>query len=308
MKKDKDCIDASKMSLDDWLGLVFVAEDKQKYKFVDYEFPTDKHLKEYISTISQRTDKDVKELIKKFLIPSGSLGVDSRILRDLCNSGMLLEVVEGFEYGKRLLSGKPWEGMTWMLDLLPHWPKQAIQAIDAYVLAHAQFLPDGRFRGLGDCTRIINAKYLDKIEPQEYLTDLSSRQFELLVAHMYKEDGYNVEVTKESKDGGFDVIARKLSVNSEEKVLIECKKYTGNVGVKFVRQLLGLLDVTRATRGVLVSSGGFSAPASALAVSSRRIELVNHEELCKRLNRICGPFWVSDLMGIVSREMANITS
>jgi len=306
--RDKEFLDAELISLQDWLDLLFDQEARKRYNFVDYEFPTSEHLQEYLESITSRDDDEIKKLIRFFCIPSGSLGHDSWLLKSLSLTDQLLPFVKRFEFGRRMFSGKPWEGMTWILDLLPAWPKEAVSAVDSYILAHAQFLPDGRLRGLGEVSQIINAKYLDKIEPQEVLTDLDPRQFELLIANLYRRLGFSVSVTPKQKDGGFDIVAEKALGQSEERLLVECKKYVDNVGVRIIRQLLGVLDTEGATRGVLVTTAGFTKAAKNLAIQSKRIELVGHKELCVRLNRHVGPFWVSDLKSIVSRELANTES
>jgi hypothetical protein len=54
----------------------------------------------------------------------------------------------------------PWEGITWILDLLPHWPAEALASIGAYQLAHAQDLPDGRHSSLGDAMAVIRARWV----------------------------------------------------------------------------------------------------------------------------------------------------
>jgi restriction system protein len=155
--EDKDFVDARSMSLQDWLNLLFDQNARGRYSFIDYEFPTSEHLLEYLDSIASRNDDEIKKLIRFFCIRSGSLGNDSWLLESLRVSDQLLPFVKKFEFGRRMLSGKPWEGMTWVLDLIPAWPKDAVNAVDSYILAHAQLLPDGRLRGLGQISQILNA-------------------------------------------------------------------------------------------------------------------------------------------------------
>ena len=54
----------------------------------------------------------------------------------------------------------PWERVTWILDLLPDHLSKAVDALDAYFLAHIQFLPDGRMDGLEDAEAVIRQRYL----------------------------------------------------------------------------------------------------------------------------------------------------
>ena len=133
------------LSLSRWLHLIF--DPPSNTLVVDYEFPTDKHKEEYLETLSERSDRDVKNLLLKLLIPSGSLGADdfhATYLKQAPKS----RTEHLSEYDRRVVLWDvgvkgvfPWEGITWVLDLCPWWPKEAIAALSAYTLAHIQFLP-----------------------------------------------------------------------------------------------------------------------------------------------------------------------
>ena len=64
-------------------------------------------------------------------------------------------------FGAALTKGRiqPWEGVTWVLDLLPEAPRKALHVIDAYLDVHAGLMPDGRLMGMSDARAIIRAKY-----------------------------------------------------------------------------------------------------------------------------------------------------
>ena len=128
-------IDIEHISLDEWLKLIF--DLPSDTIIADYEFPTERHKEEYLATIHNRTDEEVKKLLLRFLIPSSTLGIDE------IRFGYLVDVQKSspekfkqlmrFQYNRRLLlfGAKkspipPWEGITWVLDLLPHFPKAEI--------------------------------------------------------------------------------------------------------------------------------------------------------------------------------------
>ena len=71
MKLDKPFRDATKLSLDEWLKLLN-SKDSESYAFTTYEFPTDSMRDEYLSSIQNRTEKEVIDLLRHFLITSGS--------------------------------------------------------------------------------------------------------------------------------------------------------------------------------------------------------------------------------------------
>ena len=131
------------MNLEEWLALLFDPPDGAS--FINYAFPTDRHREEYFATINQRTDEEVYKLLKRFLIPSGTLGIDKLRLAGLAaiqkaDPEMFQRMIR-LQYYQRLVlnaSGydkvQPWEGITWVLDLLPHFPKQALEGLNAYIL------------------------------------------------------------------------------------------------------------------------------------------------------------------------------
>ncbi|HEX5364646.1 MAG TPA: restriction endonuclease [Gallionella sp.] len=267
---EKPYLDVKDLQIDEWLELVFTPEKKRKFRFIDYEFPTDNLCHDYIASLSVRSDADIKNLLRCFLIPTGGLGHDSTILHLWCESDQLLKQIDTTEYGRRLIRGQAWEGITWILDLLPPWPQLAANALDAYIRAHAQVLPDGRFRGLCDVLTVIRAKYLSAIHPKEVMECLSPREFEFLIAALFRAKGYKVRVTSQSRDGGADVLCWKHEGMVVEKHLIECKHHTGKIGVPVVRQLAGVVSETGASKGVVVSSSSFSSPAIVFANKTGR--------------------------------------
>lgn len=316
-KSTNTYVDAEKLPLAEWLDLLF--SKKRNVNFIDYEFPTDRHREEYFGTIQSREENDVLKLIKKFLIPSCSLGTDKRYLQYITSerkkNTKLNDFIMDNQYSQRLLlwaaSGgrtpPPWEGITWVLDLLPHWPRTAVQALDAYFLAHAQFFPDGRFRGLGEAVELIRHKFIgmpstsgDKIE---HLMEISPRSFECIVEQLYKEMGFRTELTREKADGGKDIIAEKSDAGKKEKTLIECKRYKKPVGVKIVRELLGVISSEKVNKGVIATSSSFTRGAKKLASENPRIELISGSKLVPLFNEYLGPKWPLNIESLVIKSL-----
>ena len=89
--------------------------------------------------------------------------------------------------------------------------------------------------------------------------------FEVLIADLFKAEGFDVELTNRTCDGGYDVVA----VRSEPlglRFLVECKrpKPGGKIGVRIVRELLGVKTTNRATKAILVTTGHFTRGARML--------------------------------------------
>lgn len=190
-------------------------------------------------------------------------------------------------------------GVRWVLDLLPNNPRIALAAIEAYLLAHAMWLPDGRVSGLHDAVDVIRARYVGRPGPAEgkrqALFELSPRDFERLVRRLYAAMGYEATLTPPGRDGGRDVIAVRAGTGQREQVHIECKLHTLPVGVRTARALLGVVTHMKANRGVLVTSSHFTRGARELADSNPRLDLITGSELVVLLNEYFGPEWPSRL-------------
>ena len=78
---------------------------------------------------------------------------------------------------------------------------------------------------------------------------MNRRGFEELVAELFGGFGYEVELTKQTRDGGRDIVAIKRG-EVQVKYLIECKRPDpgGHVGVGPARELLGVLTDEKAQR------------------------------------------------------------
>lgn len=298
---DKPYIDATKLDLERWLELIDKPQKEREYLIEDYRFPTRKHAEEYLSAINTRSEKNVKSLLRQFLIPNGGLGYDDSLLDFWIQTGKLEDVLEKYEFVKRLINLRrdTWEGNTWILDLLPNEPQLAIDTINAYITAHSLFLPDGRWDGLECAIAIIRAKYCDYIHPRDLLLDLRPRDFEYLIAALYLKMGYEVNVTQPSRDGGYDIHIFRDESGRFESSLVECKLYENNVGVKEIRALNGVVENHRANKGALVTTASFTKPARRFAERAR-IELIDYPILNRLMNQHLGQNWPTHVDHFVS--------
>jgi restriction system protein len=308
---DKKVIDVTKYSLEKWLQLVFAKPDEDVI-YIDYMFPTDKHREKYLKTIQNRSDDEVKALIRKFLIPSGSLGKDEfsleYLIHCLKNDKDTAKKLLGFEYYKRLLKSlgkkaQPWEGLTWILDLLPHNPRHAINALRAYLIAHIQFLPDDRITGLGDTIAIIRAKFIESPYSVAFLDSIDPYEFEYLVDSLYHKMGYATTMTRRTHDGGMDIIAGKVRPGQKERILIQCRKSKKNISVDKVRSLLGVVSDNKATKGVFVTTANFTPDSKKIAEQTGRLELIALADFQKLMNEYFGAKWQVHLDFLISESI-----
>jgi len=89
------------------------------------------------------------------------------------------------------------------------------------------------------------------------LSEIGWRQFEELIGHLLESDGWSVEVTRGSRDGGIDVIATiEDPTLGPLRSLWQAKKYapTNKVKLHEVRELAGVLTRDNATKGLMVTT------------------------------------------------------
>lgn len=79
----------------------------------------------------------------------------------------------------------------------------------------------------------------------ELLYSLPPRKFEEIVAAVFRNNGFTVELTPETRDGGIDIVAvQKNSFGGSTLHLIECKRYLpeNKVGIGIVQRMLGVVE------------------------------------------------------------------
>jgi len=126
----------------------------------------------------------------------------------------------------------------------------------------------------------------DRFESQTGLDSIGKLgwvQFERLLGEFYRRQGYQVEVTgSDSGDGGVDVRLRR----DGKTTLVQCKHWqVRSVGVKPVRELLGVMTSENAHYGILVTSGSFTPDAVAFA-EKNGIRLIDGPELEKMIRSV----------------------
>src|SRR5215213_9454961 len=100
----------------------------------------------------------------------------------------------------------------------------------------------------------INEEVLSRLAADPRLVhELSPRNFEALIAELLVRQGYYVQVTPTTRDGGKDIYAVAKSSVGSFLYVVECKKYAPGrpVGVALVRNLYGVVQAERASAGIL---------------------------------------------------------
>ena len=102
------------------------------------------------------------------------------------------------------------------------------------------------------------------------------RLFEEVVASVFRDHGFEADVTAYSGDGGIDV---NLRGDEQGSIGVQVKRYKGRISVGQIRELTGALVINGHTKGIFVTTSEFESGANkTAAMSSDRgypVELVD---------------------------------
>ncbi len=120
---------------------------------------------------------------------------------------------------------------------------------------------------------------------------LSPRAFEQLVADIFGRFGFEVELTRQSVDGGKDIIAvsrDKLGIPTS--YLVECKRYTppNKVGVGIARAVYGVKCANGTDHAIVATTSWFTPHAVEFARDVVNLHLRDFEDVCGWLRRSGG--------------------
>lgn len=98
---------------------------------------------------------------------------------------------------------------------------------------------------------------LDLLKQGRLLSELEWRDFEKLIAEMLEAEGWYVEITQQTHDGGVDVIAIRTDPTlGQIRSVWQAKKYklTNKVRLREVRELSAIREEQKATKGMMVTT------------------------------------------------------
>lgn len=98
------------------------------------------------------------------------------------------------------------------------------------------------------------------------LYQLRPRQLEELMAELYAREGFEVELTQPTHDGGVDLYLVRHTPFGKLLTVVDTKRNRSDrvVGVGVVRQMLGVVEAKRASAGVVATTSFFSPEAHRL--------------------------------------------
>lgn len=117
-------------------------------------------------------------------------------------------------------------------------------------------------------------KYQQNFKKHQYWENMSGREFEIAVAQYFKNQGYDVELTQCSNDGGIDIVL----YSNNTKIYVQCKHYKNYVGIAPARELYGVMRADNVSCGYLVTMNGFTKGVYQF-VNDKNIHLLTIDDL-----------------------------
>ncbi len=121
----------------------------------------------------------------------------------------------------------------------------------------------------------------------EKLGSVSPAFFEHVVVQLLQAMGYgggveSAEVTNYVRDGGIDGIIREDKLGLDV-VCIQAKRWQGTVGRPVVQAFVGSMDLIRAKKGVILTTGRFSEDATTFVdrIEGKRVVLIDGKKLAE---------------------------
>jgi hypothetical protein len=121
--------------------------------------------------------------------------------------------------------------------------------------------------------------------PKELYT-LRPRQFEQLIAEVLFNFGWQVELTKTTRDGGYDIFALSpIAAGLNTSWIVECKKYSSDnkVGLSLVRSLWRIKSDLRVANALLATTSSFTTDANNYAAERYDLHLRDFNQIVEWL-------------------------
>ncbi len=126
----------------------------------------------------------------------------------------------------------------------------------------------------------------------DLLRDITPREFEEIVAEIFKSKGFDVELTKQTRDGGKDIIAIHTDgLGIKNKYFIECKRHAedNTIGVDIIRSLQGVKNTKDGPNKTIIATTSFFSPDAKKFVeyesaSKWDMTLADYNDIVKWLN------------------------
>lgn len=120
----------------------------------------------------------------------------------------------------------------------------------------------------------------------EFLKSIEWKRYEDLCVLFLKMKGYNASTTGLGADDGVDINIYAKDNPSQIYAIAQCKSYTSyNIGVKFIRELYGVMVDKNINIGIFFTTSTFTKDAKKFA-EGKKIQLIDGHSLIEKINKL----------------------
>lgn len=171
-------------------------------------------------------------------------------------------------------------------------PREPTFGPSAGAVAERAAAGDARLDQLRPDRHTADAAHAAEARPQQWSIDVLRRmewkQLERLVAAFYAQTGFRTEMIQAGADGGVDVRLYRGDAPAPIAI-VQCKAWQSRlVGVKPVRELLGVMAHERVKAGIFIATSGYTDEALALAPNNNLV-LVSGAQLLEKIRALPDP-------------------
>lgn len=142
-----------------------------------------------------------------------------------------------------------------------------------------------RSQGLDNLMRSLSQDYKVNYEFKDW-SGFDWKKFESLIFDLLNAEGFNVQKTPPTRDGGYDFVAKTTNIlGSEEKIIIESKFYKNKkISIDVLRNLYGVSIVEKVNKVLLITNSELTSASRAFLESSTpNISVWEGHELIRKL-------------------------
>ncbi|MDB5013687.1 MAG: hypothetical protein JWQ25_1889 [Daejeonella sp.] len=118
---------------------------------------------------------------------------------------------------------------------------------------------------------------------------MQPHDFEQMIEELLRFQQFDVEMTKRTRDGGYDLIAVKNIGDFPVRFLVECKRHAKllKIGVGIVRGFRDVINTLGANKGIIVTSSYFSPDAEKEKLQNKpyMLDFKDHDDVIGWVNK-----------------------
>lgn len=134
----------------------------------------------------------------------------------------------------------------------------------------------------------VEQSIVDVAQNRELIYNISPRKFEEVIERLLQDEGFETTLTRQTRDGGRDIIATKYEMGKPVVFYIECKRYghRNSVGINVVRSLYGVQSADKINKAILVTTGHVTRDARKFVNDQKAMmSIIDVEEIHELIQR-----------------------